>query len=84
MWVLLLAGWMLDVGCWMLDVGCWGKGVVTALAINLTGFAIAGYTMTSGLAPLSQKSCAALPYVWMRSGTIITLFSGSSAVAVAL
>jgi signal transduction histidine kinase/ActR/RegA family two-component response regulator len=75
MWVLLLAGLIFGV-----------RGVVTALAINLTGFAIAGYAMTSGLAPPISEVMwdPALPYVWIRSGVIMTLFGGSSAVAVAI
>ena len=76
---------ILQIGALLLAGLIFGvRGVVTALLINLTGFAIVGYSMTSGLmAPASEIICP-LSYVWIRSGILMTLFGGSSAVAVAI
>ncbi|MFK7865269.1 MAG: response regulator [Pseudohongiellaceae bacterium] len=75
LWILLLAALLFGT-----------RGVIITLAINLSGFAVAGYAIVNGLLPPFADSMWNPDYaaVWIRGGSILALFGGSSAIAVAI
>lgn len=74
LWILLIAALLFG-----------SKGVIITLLINLSGFAVAGYVVVNGFLPPFSGSIWNPEYavVWIRGGSILALFGGSSAIAVA-
>lgn len=75
LWILLFAGLIFGV-----------RGVIVTLLINLTGIAVVGYVVTTGLVPPIPETFwnPALSNVWIRSAIILTVFGSSCAIAVAV